>query len=174
MPREHISLDDVYASEACAGSTFRAVKMMAVHARYVNLVVGFFNKWSSGDKSKTNGITGELERIEDFVTELSEVGFLTEEQRALYLGDRETGRDSDLESFVNDLVAYVNILVARDLAEWSSGQGEGGAGYRVRLKLKPTTVAMIRFKSAKLTAKDNETNGYAKFDRSGEEWTGDE
>lgn len=36
MPNEHISLDDVYQSNACRGSVFRAVKMMAEEARFIN------------------------------------------------------------------------------------------------------------------------------------------
>ncbi len=36
MSNHRVYLDDIYASEACQGSTFRAVVMMAHEARFIN------------------------------------------------------------------------------------------------------------------------------------------
>ncbi len=36
MSNHRVYLDDIYASEACKGSTFRAVVMMAQEARFIN------------------------------------------------------------------------------------------------------------------------------------------
>ncbi len=36
MSNHRVYLDDIYASEACEGSTFRAVVMMAKEARFIN------------------------------------------------------------------------------------------------------------------------------------------
>ena len=36
MPNEHISLDDIYRNPVAEGSIFRAVKMMAEEARFIN------------------------------------------------------------------------------------------------------------------------------------------
>jgi hypothetical protein len=36
MANEHISLDDIYSNEAAQGSVFRAVKLMAEEARFIN------------------------------------------------------------------------------------------------------------------------------------------
>ena len=36
MPNEHISLDDIYKNPVAGGSIFRAVKMMAEEARFIN------------------------------------------------------------------------------------------------------------------------------------------
>lgn len=36
MSNHRVYLDDIYASEACKGSTFRAVVMMAHEARFIN------------------------------------------------------------------------------------------------------------------------------------------
>lgn len=36
MPNEHISLDDIYNNPAAGGSVFKAVKMMAEEARFIN------------------------------------------------------------------------------------------------------------------------------------------
>ncbi|WP_288788026.1 hypothetical protein [uncultured Fibrobacter sp.] len=36
MSNNRVYLDDIYASEACKGSTFRAVVMMAQEARFIN------------------------------------------------------------------------------------------------------------------------------------------
>lgn len=36
MSNHRVYLDDIYASEACQGSTFRAVVMMAQEARFIN------------------------------------------------------------------------------------------------------------------------------------------
>lgn len=45
MSNHRVYLDDIYASKACEGSTFRAVVMMAKEARFINdqARLGFLN-----------------------------------------------------------------------------------------------------------------------------------
>ncbi len=64
MSNHRVYLDDIYASEACKGSTFRAVVMMAQEARFINeqAVAGYLQLSSKPttiamDKFKSNRLT---------------------------------------------------------------------------------------------------------------------